>query len=207
MLPSDEMLTRFSNFSRVRAYSSCIKDFKINLFFLPWSHRDFLYIVEIQFRSIGGQHQCMPVWVRWLLLEPVVVEKNTKDRISKAQTFGWLAYSSWHCFGLAGIGPGKRNEVWSPPWTRRLSQIITPRIKNFPTTIRNPSMTSPKSRAAFTRKRDLAVVILLSKSGTASSHGSPTLVSSSVVASEGGIMISDTKLDNGRSILWKLLNE
>jgi hypothetical protein len=69
------------------------------------------------------------------------------------------------------------------------------------TTILNPSITSPKSRAAFTRVRAFAVVNFLSKSIMASIHGSPTLVSSIVVAREGGIMMSESKLDSGRSIL------
>ena len=71
------------------------------------------------------------------------------------------------------------------------------------TTIRNPSVTSDKSRAALTRFRAFVEFNRCSKSGIAVNHVSSTSVSSIVVAREGEILKSESKLDNGFSIFYK----
>ena len=71
------------------------------------------------------------------------------------------------------------------------------------TTIRRPSATSPRSRAALTRVRDLAVSSRRSRSLTARIQGSPTSESRIKVAREGGMTISDIKLESGFSIFWQ----
>lgn len=69
------------------------------------------------------------------------------------------------------------------------------------TTIRRASTTSASSLAALTRDRARKASSRFSKSPTTGIHASPTSVSSNVVASVGGMVKSDMRLDKGFSIL------
>jgi hypothetical protein len=74
------------------------------------------------------------------------------------------------------------------------------------TTILSPSATSLRSLAAFTRERTRNVSKRCSKSPMADIHGSLTSVSRMRVASVGGIVTSDSRLESGFSIRWADLN-
>ena len=81
-------------------------------------------------------------------------------------------------------------------------ELATKLTKTEASTILSPSATSPRSRAAFTLVRDREVINRFSNCSIASSHGSPTFVSRMVAARDGAIVMSDSKLDSGRSILY-----
>ena len=71
------------------------------------------------------------------------------------------------------------------------------------TTIRKPSVTSDKSRAALTRFLELIVLRRDSNSGITDIHASSTSVSRMVVTSDGVMHRSARRLESGFSILCR----